>query len=231
MKFCGIIFFLLTLVFLNTQTGLCDNLSLALNSTAMESSLTLDEILNRVEKRYAGAGFSARFDQVSTIKAMEISDTAFGKIFIKRPGMMRWEYEKPEKQIIITDGKKLWIYRPEDKQVMVGNAPSYFGEGKGANFLSDIKRIRRNFNITLEKSNRNDYYLLKLLPGKKSFDLSVIYLSISKKTFDVVQIVTLNAYEDENKIKLSNFQFKENLSDLMFSFQPPEGTDIINLED
>jgi outer membrane lipoprotein carrier protein len=114
---------------------------------------------------------------------------------------------------------------------MVGNAPSYFGEGKGANFLSDIKRIRRNFNITLEKSNRNDYYLLKLLPGKKSFDLSVIYLSISKKTFDVVQIVTLNAYEDENKIKLSNFQFKENLSDLMFSFKPPENTEILNLED
>ena len=231
MKILKIIIISLILVFLNILSGLYDNLSLVLNSTAMASSLTLDEILDRVEKRYAGAGFSARFDQVSTIKAMEISDTAFGKIFIKRPGMMRWEYEKPEKQIIVTDGKELWIYRPEDKQVMVGNAPSYFGEGKGANFLSDIKLIRRNFSLTLEKSNRNDYYLLKLLPWKKSFDLSVIYLSISKKTFNVVQIVTLNAYEDETKIKLSNFQFKENLSDLMFRFQPPEGTDIINLED
>jgi len=26
--------------------------------------------------------------------------------------MMRWEYEKPERQVIITDGKKLWIFRP-----------------------------------------------------------------------------------------------------------------------
>jgi outer membrane lipoprotein carrier protein len=76
--------------------------------------LALDEILNRVENRYAVAGFSARFEQVSTIPAMDITETASGRIFVKRPGMMRWEYEKPDLQTVITDGKTLWIYRPED---------------------------------------------------------------------------------------------------------------------
>ncbi len=230
MKLFRIIFISLVLLFFNTQKGICDNLFFALNSATGQSSLTLDEILDGVEKRYALSGFSARFDQVSTIKAMEISDTAFGKIFIKRPGMMRWEYEKPEKQIIITDGKKLWVYKPEDNQVMIGSAPSYFGEGKGANFLADIKSIRRKFKVTIEKNGGDDYHLLKLMPQKKSFDLSVIYLSISKQTFDVVKIVTLNEYKDETIIKLSNLQFRKDLSDLMFSFEVPKGTDILHME-
>ena len=76
---------------------------------------------------------------------------ASGKVYIKYPGMMRWEYEKPDRQIIITDADKLWIYRPEDNQVMTGKAPTFFRDGKGASFLSDIRLIRQKFDISLEQ--------------------------------------------------------------------------------
>ena len=56
------------------------------------SALTLDEILERVEKRYGAQGFSAQFLQVSNLKAMQISETASGKLFVKKPGKMRWEW-------------------------------------------------------------------------------------------------------------------------------------------
>ncbi|UCH20245.1 MAG: outer membrane lipoprotein carrier protein LolA, partial [Deltaproteobacteria bacterium] len=104
-----------------------------------EPQLALNEIISKVEKIYDVPGFTAHFVQESTIKAMEITDAASGKIFVKRPGMMRWVYEKPYKQIIITNGQKLWIYKPEDNQVMLGKAPSFFGDGKGAGFLADMK--------------------------------------------------------------------------------------------
>ncbi len=186
---------------------------------------------DKVEKRYAGQGFTARFDQKATLKAMEITDTAFGKVFIKRPGMMRWEYEAPEKQIIITDSNTLWMYRPDDNQVMTGNAPTYFGDGKGASFLSDIKVIRKNFVVTLEKKNNLGYHILKLVPKEKKYDIAAIYLSISKTTSDVAQIVTYNSYGDETLIEMSEFQFNQNLDDAMFSFTIPEGTDILQLEE
>ena len=32
---------------------------------------------------------------------MDITDTASGKAFFKRPGMMRWEYEEPDRQVIV----------------------------------------------------------------------------------------------------------------------------------
>jgi outer membrane lipoprotein carrier protein len=96
----------------------------ATDSKIQKLQLSLDKIIEGVEKIYDVPGFSAQFVQESTIKAMDLTDVASGKIFVKRPGMMRWVYEKPYKQIIITNGKKLWIYKPEDNQVMLGKAPA-----------------------------------------------------------------------------------------------------------
>ena len=51
-----------------------------------ESSLTADDIITKIENRYSVPGFTARFIQESTLKAMDITDVATGKIFVKRPG-------------------------------------------------------------------------------------------------------------------------------------------------
>ena len=203
----------------------------SVNLRAEEPNLSLSDIITRVEHRYAASSFSADFFQASTIKAMEITDTASGKAFFKHPGMMRWEYEKPDKQIIITDSNTIWIYRPGDNQVMIGESPSFFGNGKGASFLADMKLIRKKFSITLEKSDRKGHRVLKLVPREKKFDLAVIYLAISAATFNVDEITIYNSYEDETKIELSNIQFKKNLKDSMFSFQIPQGVEVMQLEE
>jgi outer membrane lipoprotein carrier protein len=225
-----ILYFLCVIAFFSAPPVSGKNISPALTSPDRGSPLSLDEVIERVEKRYAGSGFSARFVQKSVLKAMDIIDAASGKIYIKRPGMMRWEYEKPDRQIIITDGSKLWVYRPEDNQVMVGEAPSFFGEGKGASFLSDIKLIKQNFFILPGEKSRDDYYNLKLLPRKKTLDLTGIDLLISSKTFDIVEVITTNEYGDETRITLRNFQFKQDLKDALFSFKIPLGVDVVQLE-
>ncbi len=188
---------------------------------------SLDAIVERVEKRYAGPGFSARFDQKSTLKAMDITDTASGKVFIKRPRLMRWEYEVPEKQIILTDGDELWVYRPEDNQVLTGKTPEYFGDGKGASFLSDIGLVRKTFNVALQRDNAG-YHVLKLLPKQKKYDINYVLLYISKRTYDIAKIITYNTYGDENLIEMSNFQFREP-DGSVFNFRIPKGTDILKI--
>ena len=230
MKIKTLIFLFSSLLVFNIQTVLSENSSPVLKSSADDSSMTTEEILDRIEDRYARVGFTADFFQKSTIHAMHLTDTACGTAFFKHPGMMRWEYEKPDKQSIITDGKRLWIYKPEDNQVMIGKAPFYFGSGKGASFLADIKIMRKNFSISLEKDDKNNFYLLKLLPKEKKFDLAVIYLSVSKKDFTVFQIVTYNSYDDKTLIILSNLQFKQKMEDSLFSFKMPEGADILKID-
>ena len=204
---------------------------LQLTALAAESDLTLDQILDRMEKHYAGSSFKAEFVQESTLKAMEITDFASGKIFVRHPGKMRWEYEKPEKQIIITDGFKLWIYRPDDNQVMTGNAPAFFSDGKGASFLSDITLVRRKFTISLTESKDNFFYELNLKPLEKTLDVTDIRLSVTKNTFTVIRVATYNSYGDKNYIEFLNHEFKADLKDSLFSFEAPEGTDVLKMDE
>jgi outer membrane lipoprotein carrier protein len=197
-------------------------------------NLSVDQILDRVEKRYTNSKFSADFIQKSTIKAMDITDLATGKVYIKYPGMMRWEYEKPDRQIIVTDADRLWIYRPEDNQVMTGKAPTFFRDGKGASFLSDIRLIRQKFDISLEQGGpaENDlFYHLKLIPREKTLDISEIRLMVSRQTFNVLQVMTLNFYGDETRIDLINSAFNVNIEDSLFSFTIPQGVDVLQIDE
>jgi outer membrane lipoprotein carrier protein len=205
-----------------------------LNAATETSNLSVDQILDRVEKKYTNSKFAADFIQKSTIKAMNITDIATGKVYIKYPGMMRWEYEKPDRQIIITDGDKLWIYRPEDNQVMTGKAPTFFRDGKGASFLSDVRLIRQKFDISLEPGRPEEsdlFYHLKLIPREKTLDISQIRLMVSKKTFNVLQVTTLNFYGDETRIDLINFAFGMEMDDSLFSFTIPQGVDVIQIDE
>ena len=191
----------------------------------------VDEIMREIEKRYASTGFSAVFSQQSKLKALDMTDTATGTILVKRPGMMRWEYEKPNRHMIITDGEDLWLYRPDDNQVMTGKAPDFFKDGKGAGFLSDLKLLRKTFTVTLEKSGPDNEYLLKLVPMEKIFDISLLYLLISKENYNIIQIITYNSYDDETRIELSDIEFKDKIDNANFRFQIPEGVDILQLDE
>jgi outer membrane lipoprotein carrier protein len=222
---------LCTLMLLNIALAYIPGNYSGLHALAAEPNLSLEKILDGIENRYANSAFSAKFLQESTIKAMEITDFASGMVYVRHPGMMRWEYDKPDKQVIITDGFKLWIYRPEDNQVMTGSAPNFFRDGKGASFLSDIKLIREKFNISLLKSESNFFYELKLMPIEKTLDISDIRLSVSKNTFNIVRVVTYNFYGDETRIEFLNPKFNVQLDDSLFSFKIPKGVDVLTINE
>jgi outer membrane lipoprotein carrier protein len=222
--------FVLTAIVVLAPLGRFPNL----NTAIANIHLSVDQILDRIEKKYTNSEFSADFIQRSYLKAMDIIDQASGKVYIKYPGKMRWEYEKPDRQIFITDGEKLWVYRPDDNQVQVGKAPSFFRGGKGASFLSDISLIRQKFDISLKKGEQDEndpFYYLKLIPREKTMDITDILLMVSKQTFNVVQIITIDLYGDENRIDLLNFKFGVHLDDSLFSFKIPEGADVIQIDE
>jgi outer membrane lipoprotein carrier protein len=200
------------------------------SANAQPSAPKPEDIIAGVEKRHSGSGFSARFTQTSTLKEMDITDSASGSIFVKHPGMMRWEYENPDRQLFITDSQTLWVFRPEDNQVMVGEAPAFFGSGKGASFLSDMKQLRENFTIRHEQMDTDLFYVLTLTPKMQKMDVSVIYLSISKTMYDIVQIATLNSYGDETRIVFHDLRFNQGYDNNFFKFDIPAGTDVLSLD-
>lgn len=202
------------------------------NTTMENSPDLLENVLDLMEQRYSTPGFSASFKQKSTLTAMDITDTASGTIIVKRPGMMRWEYHTPDRQIIITDGEQLWIYRPDEYQVMVGKAPAFFKDGKGAGFLSDMRMLREKFTISWAEAKlaNDENYHLKLLPVDKRLELKTIYLAVDPQTYVIKNIVTYNTYDDKTQIWLTDYNFQINPDDAAFRFIIPEGIDVLELE-
>lgn len=218
-----------TMAFSTVLSVLMVVFSSVLFSFASDADETIEKIISGVESRYNIPGFSADFEQESILKAMAITESASGRLMVCRPGKMRWEYVIPETQTIITDGDDLWIYHPEENQVMVGKAPSLFGEGKGAGFLSNIRLVRKSFAVSLEPSETPTQYRLKLVPFKPSADLTAVDLQITKSEYDIVRITTFNVYGDETIIELKNINREKVFPEELFRFKVPEGADVVQM--
>ncbi len=206
----------------------------ALRTAAADQSQQLPEdlaeIINGLEERYNVPDFSAEFQQESVLKAMDIRDTANGKVWFQRPGKMRWEYEKPEPQTIITDSRELWIFRPLDNQVMVGKAPAYFSGGKGASFLTDIRLLSSQFDMAVAEKTDPDYHVVLLTPKNKTPDLDKTMMWINRGTYNIEKVVTYNQFGDETIMRFTSIGFNQDLDPTMFHFDVPEGADIIYLD-
>ncbi|MDD2604683.1 MAG: outer membrane lipoprotein carrier protein LolA [Desulfobacterales bacterium] len=190
----------------------------------------VEAILAGLEARYGAAGLEARFAQVSTLQAMDITDTAEGQLWIRRPGQMRWVYTAPEPQTIVTDGEKLWIYRPLDRQVMIGAAPSFFGDGKGAGFLADIGQLRRQFDVSLNPESSETVHRLTLVPRHPQPDLMRVELEITAADDTIEAVTTFNAYGDQTRIVLNDVIFHDHLDDALFRFEIPQGVEIVQMD-
>lgn len=190
----------------------------------------LTRIVDALNDRYAGKNFSADFHQESTLSALEISDTAGGKAWFKHPGRMRWEYRFPDRHIIVTDGETLWIHRPEENQVVKGDAVKYFGDGKGAGFLSNFSLISEAFDVRLADETQT-HWRLELIPKERHYELSAIYLEVNKKATEIEQVVTENAYGDTTTIFFDNLRFSADMDASLFEFEIPPGTDVIYMDE
>jgi outer membrane lipoprotein carrier protein len=94
--------------------------------------------------------------------------------------------------------------------------------------------IRQKFDISLEQGGQaeNDlFYHLKLIPREKTLDISEIRLMVSRQTFNVLQVMTINFYGDETRIDLINFAFGVDLDDSLFSFTIPQGVDVLQFDE
>jgi outer membrane lipoprotein carrier protein len=88
------------------------------------AALTLDESVQGLETTYrAVRDLKAEFQQAAFNRTLNQTTEAKGTLYLKKPGKLRWEYSAPAPQEIVSDGKKLWVYTPELKQVNVTAAP------------------------------------------------------------------------------------------------------------
>ena len=63
----------------------------------------------------AAKTFSASFDQsFETVDGVKKASS--GVVWFKKPGLMRWDYEKPESRFLLSDGSFFWSWEPVYRQ-------------------------------------------------------------------------------------------------------------------
>ena len=79
------------------------------------------EVMKRLQARYEKTkDLQADFTQKTTIEGFERPMTSSGKVYIKKPGRLRWNYLEPSTEDIYVDREDVKVYVPEHKQVLVG---------------------------------------------------------------------------------------------------------------
>ena len=175
-------------------------------------------MLDSVQKKYKSlTDFSADFKQ-----SMNEKSSLKGKIFYSRGNKLRLELKN---STIISDGTILWNYNKGQKKVVINNAsgsdPSFFTTDK---FLYDYPS---KSGVTMEKEDNQE--VLVLVPQKESnlnFKKAKIWVN---QDYLIIRISVENLSGTNMNLQFSNYNLNRNLPESMFTFSPPEGTNIIDL--
>jgi outer membrane lipoprotein carrier protein len=193
--------------------------------------LSVDELITKVQRNYDRiTDIQARFTQEYINKSLNQVKKAEGKVYFKKSGMMRWEYRKPFRQEIVSDGTMIWHYQPEDNQVIVGEISKTIREKIPAAFLSGEGDLRRDFRVRgpMGESRKEDaWYLLDLVPVEPQAEIQRLVLRIDPKRYLIVQTDIYDAFENINRIRFSGIKIDRNLTDSLFTFTIPPGSQVL----
>src|SRR5262245_5037633 len=118
---------------------------------APEPSAT--DVARALQQKYDGVkDFSSDFAHVYRGGVLKKQLVAKGRLFIKKPGKMRWEYTEPEEKLFVSDGTKLYSYIPQDKQVIVSSVPQDDSAPVPTLFLAGKGNLMRDFSVSFDET-------------------------------------------------------------------------------
>ncbi len=193
----------------------------------VEAEVPLNEVVNRLQSKYQNMeALQANFSQSYQSKRFTgggISEA--GVVYLKKGGLMKWEYQQPEKKTFVSDGLFYSYYVPQDKQVVKSpvdhqsqQSPALFLAGRG-NFVKDFKAQWAD--------PRPGSRLIKLVPVKPQPDFQYLIVDVDPARDLVLRLLVVDSYDNRTEYKFTNIKENPPLTKNFFNFQAPPGTDVI----
>jgi len=233
MKLAGTVAMCIALIALSVSSALCAELS---------------QVVRTLEQGYATLNdLQADFSQRSSIRALKREEKGGGELFIKKGGgkdsMFRFDYKKPKQQIV-SNGKTVWYYIPDQKQVMVMDLAQLFEAGNGIamNYLAGLGQVSKDFSIAFaaEQKDKSGDYQLELIPHKKSPAMAKLQLTISgdavesfiakgraSTPFPVVSSTVIDQVGNATRMDFSDVKTNRGIASGKFTFKIPSGVQVI----
>jgi outer membrane lipoprotein carrier protein len=204
--------------------------------------------------------FEARYRAARTLQATflerytengQIVRTEAGTAYFQRPGKMRWEYEAPEKDLFLVDGKTAWFYVPSDhtvtrvpaKQSADWRTPLALlaGEMKVSRVcarveLASNEKAMSDGDVVLRCQVRGAASETKAaesgeLPGApRGGQGDVVLFEIVRDTGQLTRLVVRQSGGVQVEFRFENWRMNPPVGDTLFRFDVPAGVAIVNGE-
>jgi outer membrane lipoprotein carrier protein len=204
----------------------------------------------RLESRYRAAKtMQASFLERYTENGRLVRTEA-GTAYFRRPGKMRWDYQAPEKNVFLVDGKMAWFYVPADHTVTrVPAKESADWRTPLALLTGDMKLSRvcaRVLAATDEKPENPEHAMLYCelrgsgskspkessgtAPSQKPVNSEAVFLEVDTGSGDLVRVLIRDPGGIAIEFHFANWQMDPMVADSLFRFETPKGVAIVNGE-
>ena len=218
-------------------------------SPAFAAPATLQEVVDTLEKGYdALHDLQAGFSQRTTISAIKREEKGGGELFLKKGSggnpLFRFNYLKPKQQIVC-NGKTVWFYQQESRQVMVSDAATLFSGNNAIamSYLTGLGRLSKDFTIRFAGPvpDRKGNYPLELLPKKPTPAVTKLQLTVAgdaveqfrdsgkpQVPFPIVSSVLYDTMGNRTTIEYGSVKVNRGMGNERFNFKVPQGVQVIN---
>jgi outer membrane lipoprotein carrier protein len=167
---------------------------------------------------------TARFEQQAYDRGGKVVDRSSGSFAFARPDRFRWAYEKPHQQVLIADGKRLWIYDPDLRQVTVKRIDAAISSTPAA-LLAGRDDITKLFTLR-DAGTADGLAWVEALPKAKDTGFDRVRLGLKGRTLAAMELY--DQLGGHTLLRFEDLKANPPLPPSTFQFTPPKGADVID---
>jgi outer membrane lipoprotein carrier protein len=166
---------------------------------------------------------TGEFTQQLQRKSRQAAPVSRGEFAFARPGRFRWEIREPYEQLIVTDGKKLYFYDKDLKQVTIRAAGDVIRATPAA-VLFGGSDIGEAFRLE-EKGERDGLHWVEASP--KLPDSGFERIRVGLRDGLPLEMEVTDAFGQLSRFTFTRISRNAAVPDDAFNFTPPPGVDVI----
>ena len=168
-------------------------------------------------------GLDGQFNQQVFDARGKQKENATGRVALSAPRLFRWEYVKPYPQLIVADGKTVWVHDPDLQQV--SKRPQGVEEANSPlAILLDPSRLDRDFAVK-DAGTTGSVEWLQLTPKQADAPFKTAKLGFAKGS--LAQMEYVDATGQRTKIAFSGWKRNPGFAKSTFVYVPAKGVDVI----
>lgn len=167
--------------------------------------------------------YRATFEQTVRNSDGEVQDSNEGEMWLSRPSLFRWEYGGDFPEVIVADGKRVWIYDISLEQITVKDQDSLANDSP-LTLLTDLSLLDEQFEVRdLGVDEGLAYVELRSVTEDAEFDR--VLLGLRGEELELMAME--DAFGLRTEIRMLTSERNPELSPSLFVFEPPEGVDVV----